>query len=165
MRTHANTLLIITGFLGLWCLLWAFEDLIALNIYNYSYSLNSNCYVIVIEKMSGIRYELLRKKALEQNVKVNLLNPGQIITVSTLYILKILQKNSIRNIFKFAVTYIHNRILNAPSQKNYHLAPTCGRNLKYVIKFKSVQAKAHVTPHFQQNCILKGHFKILISTF
>ena len=54
MRTHANTLLIITGFFGLWCLLWAFEGLIALNICNYSCSLNCNCYVIVKEKMSDI---------------------------------------------------------------------------------------------------------------
>ena len=50
MRTHANKLLLITGFLGLRCLLWVFEDLIALNICNYSCFLNSNCYVIFIEK-------------------------------------------------------------------------------------------------------------------
>ena len=114
MKSHLNTLLLITAFLSFWCLLWAFEHLIALNICYYSFFFNSNCYVIVTEKNESYMIQFLRKKVLEQNVKVSLLNPGQRIPVNTLYIWKnnkrfVLQsvkyqlyykKNSFRHIFK-----------------------------------------------------------------
>ena len=68
--------LTITAFLGLWCILWALEDLTALKICNYSCFLISNCYVIVIEKNDLYIYEFLRKTFFEYNIKVSLLHPG-----------------------------------------------------------------------------------------
>ena len=54
---------LLTVFLGLWCLLWAFEGLIALNICNYSCFLSSNCYVIVIEKNESYMIRAFEKKS------------------------------------------------------------------------------------------------------
>ena len=50
IKSHVNTFLLITASFGSWCLLWASADLVTLNICNYSCFLNSNCYVIVMEK-------------------------------------------------------------------------------------------------------------------
>ena len=62
MKSHVNTLLLITAFLGLWGLLSAFEELIALNIWNYFCFLNSNCYAIVIEKNEPYMIRVFEEK-------------------------------------------------------------------------------------------------------
>ena len=79
---YANTILLITAFLGLWYIFWAFEDLIALSICKYFCFFISNCYVIVIGKNDSHIYEFLRKNVFEKNVKLSLLHPDHRIPVN-----------------------------------------------------------------------------------